>query len=74
MTDIHDTRTIRSHAASDARTILFGGLAAAQKLGRAAVAFVIPTAFEHPRTQAERLRRADKLRNDARRKVDRLMM
>ncbi len=74
MTDIHETPTVRSHAASDARTILFLGLAAAQKLGRAMVELVYRPSPQDPGTRAERARLAESLREDARRRVDRLMM
>ena len=74
MTDIHETHTIRSHAASDARAVLFVGLAAAQKLAMAVLARVTRRSFQDARPQAEREMLAESLRQDARRKVDRLMM
>lgn len=74
MTDIHERHTARSHAASVARTIFFLGLAAAQKLFMAMVELGNRPTPEDPSTRAERARLAKSLREDARRRVDRLMM
>lgn len=74
MTDMPEAHTVRSFAASRPRSILVIALEAAQRANMAAIACLNRSAREDPRTQAERARLAESLREEARRRVDRLMM
>lgn len=74
MTDMPETHTARSLASGDPRTLFVATFDAAQRLIMAATAYVHGPKTEDARALAERAQRADRLREDARRKVDRLMM
>lgn len=74
MTDMPETHTARSFAWSDPRTTFVAMLTIAQGLRNAATTYVHRQKFEDPRPMAERFKLAESLREEARRKVDRLMM
>lgn len=74
MTDMTETHTVHSYVASRPRTILATTLEVAQKFRKSAIAYFQRPTPHDPRTKAERARLAESLYEEARRKVDRLMM
>ncbi len=74
MTDIPETHIARSVSSGDPRTLLVATYEAAQRLLMAATTYLHGPETQDPRALAERVQLAESLREEARRKVDRLMM
>ncbi|PUB12388.1 hypothetical protein [Yoonia sediminilitoris] len=74
MTDMPETHTASSFTWSVPRATLLAVLEVAKMPRMAAVAYLQGPKFTDPRPLAERIQQAETLREEARRKVDRLMM
>jgi len=74
MTDLHETRTVRSFAATAPRSFLDAAPETAQRLGPAIAARAGRPSFADPRSRADRALMAEGRREEARRKEGRRMM